>query len=76
MKALILKIRSNEGYAPDQVTERHCAMTVGDLRRLLEDYDDDLQIVTDDENNSRGANYGLIEAGQWGDEYDDESEDE
>lgn len=50
-----IEIRSNEGYNAKQVTERHHTMTVGDLRRQLEDYDDDAEIVTYDLNNERGA---------------------
>ena len=67
-----IEIRSNEGYAADQVTERHHTMTVGDLRRQLEDYDDDAEIVTYDLNNERGASWGLICAGQWLEEVEDE----
>jgi hypothetical protein len=47
-------------------------MTVGDLRRQLEDYDDDTEIVTYDLNNERGASWGLISAGQWLEEIEDE----
>lgn len=67
-----IEIRSNEGYAADQVTERHNTMTVGDLRRQLEDYDDDAEIVTYDLNNERGASWGLIRAGQWLEGIEDE----
>lgn len=71
-----IEIRSNEGYNAKQVTERHHTMTVGDLRRQLEDYDDDAEIVTYDLNNERGASWGLVAAGQWLDEIDDEDDDE
>lgn len=57
---ILLNIKSNEGYAPDQVTERNSVVTVGDLKEWLEGYDDDVEIVTNDLNNSRGANYGAI----------------
>lgn len=69
-----IEIRSNEGYNASQVTERHNTMTVGDLRRQLEDYDDDAELVTYDRNNERGATWGLICAGQWLEELDEEDE--
>lgn len=69
-----LEIRSNEGYNASQVTERRHTMTVGELRKQLEDYDDDAEIVTYDLNNERGASWGLISAGQWLEEIDDEDE--
>lgn len=69
-----IEIRSNEGYTASQVTERHHTMTVGELRKQLEDYDDDTEIVTYDLNNERGASWGLISAGQWLDEIEDEEE--
>lgn len=69
-----IEIRSNEGYNASQVTERHNTMTVGDLRRQLEDYDDDAELVTYDLNNERGASWGLISAGQWIEELDEEDE--
>ena len=69
-----IEIRSNEGYTAEQVTERHSTMTVGELRRQLEDYDDDAEIVTFDLNNERGASWGLISAGQWLEEIEDEEE--
>lgn len=69
-----IEIRSNEGYNASQVTECHNTMTVGDLRRQLEDYDDDAELVTYDRNNERGATWGLICAGQWLEELDEEDE--
>ena len=71
-----IEIRSNEGYNAKQVTERHNTMTVGDLRRQLEDYDDDAEIVTYDLNNERGASWGLVTAGQWLEEIDDEDDED
>lgn len=67
-----IEIRSNEGYNASQVTECHNTMTVGDLRRQLEDYDDDAEIVTYDLNNQGGASWGLISVGQWLEEIEDE----
>lgn len=57
MEKLVLKIRSNEGYAMDQVRSH---VTVGELRQYLEDLDPDMEIVTDDENNQYGANWGVV----------------
>ena len=54
---LVLTIRANEGYSIDQVRGR---VTVGDLKRHIEDTDDDVEIVTNDLNNSRGANWGIV----------------
>ena len=53
---IILKIRGNEGYNADQVN----SMTVGELRDLLEGYDDDMEIVTENTDNRYGANFGEI----------------
>lgn len=54
---LVLEINANEGYSIDQVRGR---ITVGDLKRYLEDVDDDVEIVTKDLNNSYGANWGVV----------------
>lgn len=70
-----LDIRSNEGYTANQVTERHNTITVGELRKMLEDYEDDAEIVTYDLNNERGASWGLISTG-WPEEIYDDEEDE
>lgn len=59
-KYIKFNIRSNEGYKADQVKERYNLMTVGDLKRFLEDYDDETEIVTYDLNNGHGASWGLI----------------
>lgn len=71
-----IEIRSNEGYTAEQVTERHNTMTVGELRKQLEDYEDDTEIVTFDLNNERGASWGLISAGQWIESVPEDEEDE
>lgn len=71
---IILKIRANEGYAPEQVSEEHNLTTVGELKDWLEGYDDDTEIVTDDVNNKYGAHYGMIV--DCYENYDDEQEDE
>lgn len=71
---LTLDIRANEGYSAADAAE--CgSITVGELRAMLEGYDDVVQIVTNDLNNRRGAHFGRIVA-EWLDEVDDEDEDE
>lgn len=56
MNKVIINIEANRGYAVDQVKGR---MTVGELKRLLEDFDDEAEIVTKDLNNEYGANWGI-----------------
>ena len=70
---LTLDIRANEGYCAADAARY--TITVGELRAMLEGYDDDVQIVTRDLNNPRGADYGAIVA-EWLEEADDEDEDE
>lgn len=69
-----IEIRSNEGYSAKQIG--HNTITVGELRNLLEDYDDDAEIVTYDLNNERGASWGTILADQWPEEIADDDEEE
>ena len=71
-----LEIRSNEGYSASQATEHHRTMTVGDLRKQLEDYDDGTEIVTFYLNNERGASWGIIPDDQWLEEVEDDEEDD
>lgn len=66
---LILNIEANKGYSADQVGDRHC-FTVGDLRRILDDYDDETPIITQDENNRYGASWGEVNST---DEWEPES---
>ena len=68
---LTLDIRANEGYCAADAA-RH-TITVGELRAMLEDYDDDVRIVSRDLNNPRGADYGAIVA-EWLEEADDEDD--
>ena len=56
---LVLTIQANCGYSIDQVAPK-ARMTVGELRNFLEGLDDDMPIVTNDENNSYGANWGIV----------------
>lgn len=54
---LALRIHANEGYNANQAAN---GLTVGELRRWLDDYDDDTEIVTHDLNNGYGADWGNI----------------
>ncbi len=53
---VLLEIYANRGYGSDQIK----GMTIGELKEMLESYDDDLEIVTHDESNRYGASYGQI----------------
>ena len=55
-----LSIRSNEGYNPIDAIECVKTMTVGQLRQMLADYEDNTPIATYDLNNSRGACWGIV----------------
>lgn len=55
---IALRIRANEGYNAKQAAN---GLTVGELRRWLEDFNDDDEIVTHDLNNGYGADWGHIE---------------
>lgn len=50
-----LEVYPNTCYSAKQAVENRHALTVGALRDLLADYDDDLQIVTYDPTNTYGA---------------------
>ena len=67
---LVLEIKANEGYSIKQVRGR---ITVGDLRTYLEDFDDDMEIVTKDLNNSYGADWGVV-CDYYEEDIDDEEE--
>lgn len=70
-----LSVCPNDGYSAAQIAERKNILTVGELRELLEGYDDDTPIVTYDElNHGRGACWGYVADVE---EYiEDEDEDE
>lgn len=71
-----LEVYPNAGYSANQAIENRHTLTVGTLRSLLADYDDDAQIVTYDPTNTYGAKWGVLAADQWLDEIEDEDEDE
>lgn len=56
MKKIQLEINGATGYGAEQVN----SITVGELKEMLEYYDDDVEIVTHDVTNRYGASYGKI----------------
>ena len=73
---LTLDIRANEGYSTADACLDGYTITVGELRAMMEGYDDDVQIFTNDLNNRRGAHFGRIVAECLDEVGDDEDEDE
>ena len=70
MKEFLTISARREGYAIDQISN---TMTVGELIRLLEDYDEDTEIYIENDN---GYTYGGITEGRRGSEYQEEEEEE
>lgn len=70
MKEFLTISARREGYAIDQISN---TMTVGELIRLLEDYDEDTEIYIENDN---GYTYGGITEGRIGSEYQEEEEEE
>lgn len=68
MKRLIINAM-RESYGKDDLR----TMTVGELKSLLEDYDDDAEIVL---SHDSGYTYGGIRQELIEEEYDDEEEEE
>ena len=56
MQKIQLEINGATGYGAEQVN----SITVGELKEMLEYYDDDVEIVTHDGTNRYGASYGKI----------------
>lgn len=60
MKKIGLRILANAGYSASQVK----GVTLGELKEfideLIEDYDEDMEVITIDDGNRYGANYGKI----------------
>ena len=71
---LKLYIQANEGYDASQATERRSTMTVGELKSVLEDLDDEMEIITYDRNNTYGASYGIVCHDYDTDDYESEEE--
>lgn len=57
MNTINLTIKSNESYEESSVETQ---MTVGELKAMLENFNDDDVIVTKDLNNQFGASFGSI----------------
>lgn len=73
MTTIKLSISPNEAYSAGDIVDR--SMTVGELRSLLEDFEDDDVIVTYDTSNGRGACWGYIVSRDWLEEvFDDDVE--
>ena len=70
MKSFLSISARREGYAVDQISN---TMTVGELIRLLEDYDEDMEVYI---NNDNGYTYGGITEGRIDMEYAEEEEEE
>ena len=70
MKSFLSISARREGYAVDQISN---TMTVGELKRLLEDYDEDMEVYI---RNDNGYNYGGITEGRIDMEYAEEEEEE
>lgn len=65
MNYVKIDIVSNAGYDAQQAAENFHTLTVGQLREMLEGFDDDMLIVTYDEGNRRGACWGTLCGDQW-----------
>ena len=70
MKSFLSISARREGYAVDQISN---TMTVGELIRLLEDYDEDMEVYISNDN---GYTYGGIIEGRIDMEYAEEEEEE
>ena len=70
MKSFLSISARREGYAVDQISN---TMTVGELIRLLEDYDEDMEVYISNDN---GYAYGGITEGRIDMEYAEEEEEE
>jgi len=65
MPKCILMIRSNhDGYSPDQIP---CTMTVGELRDILDMFNDDTPVMFD---NDKGYTYGAINSSDIAEAYE------
>ena len=60
MSKLILQIKDRQGYSVNQIEDRDC-MTVGELRRILEDYDEDTPIIAQGISCPGGADFGPLQ---------------
>lgn len=65
-----MEIRASEGYAADQIK----TITVGELKEMLEYYEDEDEIVLHDNSNRYGAAYGRILDIEELEDYEEEEE--
>ncbi len=70
-----LDVYPNAGYSAKQAVQSRHALTVGALRELLADYDNDVKIVVYEPSNAYGAKWGVLAEAQWLDEIDENDED-
>jgi hypothetical protein len=72
---LIMNVNPNQGYAPDQISNR---LTLGELRDMIEeaivDYGDDAEVITLDSGNVYGAKYGSISTVYGGELFEEAEE--
>lgn len=59
MSKLILQTKDRQGYSVNQIEDRDC-MTVGELKRILEDYENDTPIIVQGITCSGGADFGPL----------------
>lgn len=72
MNKEVLIIEANrEGYSIEQAENERTAITVGELMRLLEDFDEDAKIYI---SNDRGYTYGSVTERRIYEEWVDEDE--
>lgn len=71
-----LDVYPNAGYSAKQAVQNRHALTVGALRDLLADYDNDVKIVIYEPTNVYGAKWGVLAEVQWLDEVEEDDENE
>ena len=72
MNKEVLIIEANrEGYSIEQAENERTAITVGELMRLLEDFDEDTKIYI---SNDRGYTYGSVTEYRINEDWVDEDE--
>ena len=71
-KQVIIIEAKREGYTIEQAENKRTAITVGELMRLLEDFDEDTKIYI---SNDRGYTYGSVTEYRIREDWVDEDED-
>ncbi len=72
MAYLIIEV-DRSGYTPEQAEDWKSTLTVGELRQVLEDYDDDTKIYLSNDN---GYTYGSISYEDFSEQENEEEEEE